>query len=64
MGRNFDYNYGMPYTNYKYYEEKNNEFNNYYEDNDNYWGEQEGMLREVYCPVHGRQIIRTSNYNY
>ena len=64
MGRNFDYNYGMPYTNYKYYEEKNNEFNNYYEDNVNYWGEQEGMLREVYCPVHGRQIIRTSNYNY
>lgn len=56
-----DFNSGMRYTEYYKNDQNNNEnkFNkNFYGDNFFYNDEDEFMLQEVYCPVHGKQIIK------
>ena len=33
-----------------------------YEENLCYRGENEGMFKEIFCPVHGRQLIRVTDF--
>ena len=57
-------NTGMSYSEYRKYEQKINKTDHNekcYEERLCYRGEDEGMFREIICPVHGRQIIKLSN---
>jgi hypothetical protein len=54
----------MSYSEYRKYEQKINKTDHNekcYEERLCYRGEDEGMFREIICPVHGRQIIKLSN---
>ena len=54
----------MSYSEYRKYEQKikKTESNQKcYEERLCYRGEDEGMFREIICPVHGRRIIKLSN---
>ena len=55
---------GKSYSEYRKYEQKINKTaqnEKCYEERLCYRGEDEGMFREIICPVHGRQIIKLSN---
>ena len=57
-------NTGMSYSEYRKYEQKINKTDHNekcYEERLCYRGEDEGMFREIICPVHGRQIIKLSD---
>ncbi len=61
---NSEINSGMSYSEYRKYEQKikKTESNQKcYEERLCYRGEDEGMFREIICPVHGRRIIKLSN---
>ena len=65
VDENTDINSGIYYAEYRKYEQKiskNDHNEKCYEERLCYRGENEGMFREIICPVHGRQIIRMTNY--
>lgn len=64
IGLSSDFSSGMSYSEYTKYEQKieqNEDKENFCSENIIHKEEKEGIIKEIFCPVHGKQLIRMRN---